>query len=74
MAAKPNVIALPSDAKAPRARRLAAEWAEEDRLEQQLRELRVRIRPLQGQVSRDFGYPYTIGREKLERAMKAKAA
>lgn len=63
-----SVVQLPDNAKARRERQLAALWAEHDRLEQQLRDLRTRIRPLQRDVSLDRGYLFTVSREKLERA------
>lgn len=67
-----EIVTLPSDAKARRARRLQSAWAKEDDLLRQLAEHRAGYRALQGEVSRDCGYLYTIGREKRERAMKGR--
>jgi hypothetical protein len=70
--ATPKVIAMPADPKARRERQLFAKWAREDALLAELRKVREEIRPLQTQVSLDAGYCFTIGRENLERALKAR--
>lgn len=67
-----SLHALPTDAKARRARQLAAAWAREDELMRQLRDLRAGYRTLQGDVSKDCGYRFTVSRANLEMAMKAK--
>lgn len=67
-----KVTAFPTDAKARRERQLVAKWSEIDRIEAQLKALRQAIVPLQGEVSRDFGYGFTVSRSNLELAMKGR--
>lgn len=56
MPAEPSrVVKLPVDAKARRERRLAAAWAEQDRLEAALRVAKARARQLEREVSADRG-------------------
>lgn len=67
MTTAPNVVRLSCGAAARRARELAAAWAAEDALEQQLRAAKARTRALERQVSRDRGYTFPQRREVLAR-------
>jgi hypothetical protein len=66
------IVRLPANAAARRERQLAAKWAREDQLLAELAALRAEMRGLQREVSLDAGYPFTVCREKLERALKAR--
>jgi hypothetical protein len=67
-----KIVTMPTDAKARRARQLAAAWSKEDELIRQLRDLRAGYRSLQGEVSQDCGYRFTVSRANLELALKAR--
>lgn len=70
MTTQPNIVRLPTDAKARRERQLAAAWADEDRLARLQREARAKAAKLEREVSRDRGYPFPQRREVLERPVR----
>jgi hypothetical protein len=72
MTREATLLALPANDAARRERRLRAKWSEIDRIEAQLKALRAAVAPLQGEVSRDYGYPFNVSRDALPLAMKAR--